>query len=99
MQQYCFLLVVFVCKQDYSYWDSVGFFFFFWLAIIRYVGVGDMDEVQLFYYFVESQRSSDDPLMLWLTGGPGCSSFASLVNEHIGAFMKMRKSRAFLRRD
>ncbi|MFS8020782.1 putative peptidase S10, serine carboxypeptidase, alpha/Beta hydrolase [Helianthus anomalus] len=34
----------------------------------RYVGVGKMEEVQLFYYFVESQRNPHkDPLLLYLT--------------------------------
>ncbi|KAF8034219.1 hypothetical protein BT93_C0490 [Corymbia citriodora subsp. variegata] len=52
-----------------------------------YIGVGELDDIQLFYYFVESERSpKDDPLVLWLTGGPGCSALSGLLYE-IGPFM------------
>ncbi|KAF8034218.1 hypothetical protein BT93_C0489 [Corymbia citriodora subsp. variegata] len=51
-----------------------------------YIGVGELDDIQLFYYFVESERSpKDDPLVLWLTGGPGCSALSGLLYE-IGPF-------------
>lgn len=37
----------------------------------------------LFYYFVSSERNPrKDPVVLWLNGGPGCSSFDGFVYEH-----------------
>lgn len=47
-----------------------------------YVGVDKSEDVQLFYYFVKSQTNpTDDPLILWMTGGPGCSSFTAFAYE------------------
>ncbi|XP_024028330.1 serine carboxypeptidase-like 7 isoform X1 [Morus notabilis] len=45
-----------------------------------YIAVDEKEDVQFFYYFVESEGSPrDDPLMLWFTGGPFCSGFSSLA--------------------
>jgi carboxypeptidase C (cathepsin A) len=39
--------------------------------------------VQLFYYFIKSERNpKEDPLLLWLTGGPGCSAISGLLYQN-----------------
>ncbi|XP_019412751.1 PREDICTED: serine carboxypeptidase-like [Lupinus angustifolius] len=37
---------------------------------------------RMFYFFFESQNRKDDPVVIWLTGGPGCSSSLALFYEN-----------------
>ncbi|KAJ0014620.1 hypothetical protein Pint_21250 [Pistacia integerrima] len=46
------------------------------------IGGGNASK-NLFYYFTVSERKPlKDPVVLWLNGGPGCSSFDGFVYEH-----------------
>ncbi|KAL0453681.1 UNVERIFIED_CONTAM: Serine carboxypeptidase-like 18 [Sesamum latifolium] len=47
-----------------------------------YIGVGENEEAQLFYFFLESESNpEEDPVILWITGGPGCSGLSTLLLE------------------
>ncbi|KAG7028428.1 Serine carboxypeptidase-like 45, partial [Cucurbita argyrosperma subsp. argyrosperma] len=49
-----------------------------------YISIDELQNRSLFYYFVEAQTDPySRPLVLWLNGGPGCSSLgAGALTEH-----------------
>ncbi|KDP43595.1 hypothetical protein JCGZ_16882 [Jatropha curcas] len=53
-----------------------------------YVTVDKLAGKALYYYFAEAQESSKNslPLLLWLNGGPGCSSLAYGLMQELGPF-------------
>ncbi|CAH9077110.1 unnamed protein product [Cuscuta epithymum] len=52
-----------------------------------YVNVDIRNGRSLYYYFVESaQNSEKKPLILWLNGGPGCSSIGAGAFVELGPF-------------
>ncbi|KAG8368332.1 hypothetical protein BUALT_Bualt15G0034600 [Buddleja alternifolia] len=51
-----------------------------------YVTVDPTAGRALFYYFTEAEDSSSKPLVLWLNGGPGCSSIGSGAMTELGPF-------------
>lgn len=38
--------------------------------------------LRMFYFFFESRTNKADPVVIWLTGGPGCSSELALFYEN-----------------
>ncbi|KAH0452099.1 hypothetical protein IEQ34_019398 [Dendrobium chrysotoxum] len=53
-----------------------------------YIGIGDGQVKALFYWFFEAEhRPNEKPLVLWLNGGPGCSSVAYGAAQELGPFL------------
>ncbi|XP_061355887.1 serine carboxypeptidase 1-like [Gastrolobium bilobum] len=65
-----------------------------------YVTVDAKKGRALFYYFVESpHNSSTKPLVLWLNGGPGCSSLGYGAMEELGPFRVNSDGRTLYRNE
>nr|CAB3495377.1 unnamed protein product [Digitaria exilis] len=60
-------------------------------AFKQYSGYVTTDEYlgkALFYWFLEAMDKPDEnPLVLWLNGGPGCSSIGSGQSQELGPFL------------
>ncbi|XP_021897704.1 serine carboxypeptidase-like [Carica papaya] len=39
-------------------------------------------DARIFYFFFESRHNKEDPVVIWLTGGPGCSSELAMFYEN-----------------
>ncbi|XP_062177238.1 serine carboxypeptidase-like 17 [Alnus glutinosa] len=47
-----------------------------------YVNIS-VGNAEMFYYFIESEGNPiEDPVLLWYSGGPGCSAFNGLIYEN-----------------
>ncbi|XP_028798152.1 serine carboxypeptidase-like 45 [Neltuma alba] len=56
-----------------------------------YITIDDRKQRSMFYYFVEAETNpASKPLVLWLNGGPGCSSLIGSFLEH-GPFVVSAK--------
>ncbi|CAN6196227.1 unnamed protein product [Urochloa humidicola] len=63
-----------------------------------YVTVNEEHGRELFYYFVESPYdAASKPLLLWLNGGPGCSSLGAGAMTELGPFRVNRDGKTLSR--
>ncbi|GMI90356.1 CARBOXYPEPTIDASE Y, SERINE CARBOXYPEPTIDASE-LIKE 49 [Hibiscus trionum] len=47
-----------------------------------YYKLANSHDARMFYFFFESRNSKKEPVVIWLTGGPGCSSELAVFYEN-----------------
>ncbi|CAI9104979.1 OLC1v1003785C1 [Oldenlandia corymbosa var. corymbosa] len=47
-----------------------------------YFRLPNTKDARMFYFFFESRQNKSDPVVIWLTGGPGCSGELALFSEN-----------------
>ncbi|KAL9811187.1 Serine carboxypeptidase-like 47 [Arabidopsis thaliana] len=47
-----------------------------------YYSLPHSKSAKMFYFFFESRNKTTDPVVIWLTGGPGCSSSVAMFYEN-----------------
>ncbi|CAA7390845.1 unnamed protein product [Spirodela intermedia] len=47
-----------------------------------YYRLAHSHDARMFYFFFESRNNKNDPVVIWLTGGPGCSSELAIFYEN-----------------
>ncbi|CAA7388828.1 unnamed protein product [Spirodela intermedia] len=62
-----------------------------------YITVDEKAGRALYYYFAEAPDAASRPLLLWLNGGPGCSSIGYGAMEELGPFRVMSDGKTLFR--